>query len=174
MIDPIINCIDSTPIEGNSEQTICARAVFTDKPPLTYCNKLCKSRRPLFPDNPKVILQVPEKANNAIMRATAAPAGPGSAVAKLLKTFGIASCQSCVELAGEMDDKGPDWCLENLNYLEDKMIENGKKKGWAWGKAAEWTARKILLRGIELSRQAQPTPPSSPPPPIPPDKSSPV
>lgn len=90
--------------------------------------------------------------------------GVGTYVAKFLAKFGLGNMKSCgcEAMAKLMDEKGPDWCLANIAAMEKQLIENAKKKNWLLGKAAQRTARAILLRAIRETQRSLQQQPGSP------------
>ena len=50
--------------------------------------------------------------------------GPGSRLRRGLRRMGVLACGGCLLLAAEMDEKGPEWCLANIDDLTVRIIES--------------------------------------------------
>ena len=88
---------------------------------------------------------VPEPAYKRLLaRYSGAAAGPGTELKALLKTIGIVAkpnC-SCNKRAKIMDEKGCDWCDENIDEISGWLEEEAKKRKLPYVHAAG----KMLIR----------------------------
>lgn len=80
------------------------------------------------------------------------PDGPGSILSNLLSYIGITSAPncSCKRHAIEMNERGPDWCEQNIDTILGWLKEESKKRSLPF---VESVARLIVLRAIKLSRK---------------------
>jgi hypothetical protein len=80
------------------------------------------------------------------------PNGPGSILTEIIKMFGITSSStcSCRKRALEMNEKGPDWCEENIDTILSWLREESQKRGLPFIDAA---GRAIIKRAINQSRE---------------------
>lgn len=62
--------------------------------------------------------------------------------------FSPSSNCSCNKLAKEMDEKGPNWCTKNIEYLLEKIKENAKRKKTPFIK---WIVKKLILSATHES-----------------------
>lgn len=80
------------------------------------------------------------------------PDGPGSVLSNMLSYLGInssANC-SCKRHAIEMNQRGPDWCEENLDTILGWLKEESAKRHLPF---VESIARLIVKRAISTSRK---------------------
>ena len=65
--------------------------------------------------------------------ATISPAiaqGPGTEMTKIINRVGLGSdCDRCRALAVEMDQRGPDWVLQNRQHVASRTIDNASRLG---------------------------------------------
>jgi hypothetical protein len=80
------------------------------------------------------------------------PNGPGSILSNMLSYIGITSSPtcSCKRHAIEMNDKGPDWCEQNMTTILGWLKEESNKRNLPF---IESVAKLIVLRAIRLSRK---------------------
>ena len=80
------------------------------------------------------------------------PNGPGSILTNMIKTIGIKSSSncSCRKHAIEMNDKGPDWCEENIGTILAWIKEESTKRKLPY---VEFVAKSIVQRAIYKSRK---------------------
>lgn len=80
------------------------------------------------------------------------PDGPGSILSGMLETLGIKSSPtcSCKKRAIIMNDKGPDWCEENLSEILDWLKEESAKRKLPFVKTV---AQMMVQRAIKKSRR---------------------
>lgn len=86
------------------------------------------------------------------------PAGPGKRLKIVLGWFyiGPANGCRCDDHAIEMDEKGPQWCRDNLETIVGWLREEAERR---WLPFSEFAARTIVLRAIEWAdAQSQPPP----------------
>lgn len=80
------------------------------------------------------------------------PDGPGSILSNMFSYIGIVSSPncSCKRHAIEMNQRGPDWCEENISTILGWLKEETKKRNLPF---VESVAKLIVLRAIKLSRK---------------------
>ena len=80
------------------------------------------------------------------------PNGPGSILSNMLSYIGINSSPncSCKRHAIEMNERGPDWCEQNIDTILGWLKEESKKRSLPF---VESVAKLIVLRAIKLSRK---------------------
>ncbi len=80
------------------------------------------------------------------------PDGPGSILTNMIKTIGIKSSSncSCRKHALEMNDKGPDWCEENMDTILSCLKEESAKRKLPY---VEFVAKSMVQRAIYKSRK---------------------
>lgn len=80
------------------------------------------------------------------------PNGPGTILTNMISTMGIKSTPncSCRRHAIEMNDKGPDWCEENMNTILGWLKEESVKRHLPY---IESVASLIVKRAIKTSRR---------------------
>jgi len=56
--------------------------------------------------------------------------GPGTELKKLLSAIGIRAtgCDMCVQRADEMNKKGPQWCLDNIDMIVGWMRDSAARR----------------------------------------------
>ena len=86
-------------------------------------------------------------------RRRAVPAiGPGTELKSLLKTIGIVASPtcSCNNRAQVMDEKGCDWCEENIDTISGWLAEEAKKRKLPYVHAA---GRMLIRLAIRRARK---------------------
>lgn len=80
------------------------------------------------------------------------PDGPGSILSGMLSSLGIKSAPtcSCKRRALEMNDKGPDWCAENIDQIVGWLEEEAKKRKLPFVKTV---AKLMVQRAISKSKR---------------------
>jgi hypothetical protein len=80
------------------------------------------------------------------------PNGPGSILTNMISTMGIKSTSncSCRRHALEMNEKGPDWCEQNINTILSWLKEESTKRKLPY---VEAVAKLIVNRAIKTSRR---------------------
>ncbi len=80
------------------------------------------------------------------------PNGPGTILTNMISTMGIKSTPncSCRRHAIEMNDKGPDWCEENLGTILSWLKEESAKRHLPY---IESVASLVVKRAIKTSRR---------------------
>lgn len=80
------------------------------------------------------------------------PNGPGTILTNMISTMGIKSTPncSCRRHAIEMNDKGPDWCEENMNTILGWLKEESSKRHLPY---IESVASLVVKRAIKTSRR---------------------
>jgi hypothetical protein len=80
------------------------------------------------------------------------PDGPGSILTGMIKTLGISSSStcSCRRHALEMNDKGPDWCEENMETILSWLRDEAKKRGLPF---IDMVGKAMVQRAINRSRK---------------------
>jgi hypothetical protein len=84
-----------------------------------------------------------------------ATGGPGSELRKMLGSIGIhprgEKCK-CNEHAKEMDERGPDWCAENIESILDWLEGEAKTRGLVGMLFVRSAARLVVNRAIARAR----------------------
>lgn len=80
------------------------------------------------------------------------PNGPGTILTNMIKTLGISSSStcSCRRHALEMNDKGPDWCEQNLDTILSWLRDEAKKRGLPF---VDMVGKAMIQRAINRSRK---------------------
>jgi hypothetical protein len=80
------------------------------------------------------------------------PYGPGTILSQMLATIGIKSTPSCAcrRHAIEMNEKGPDWCDQNMDKILEWLKEESVKRGIPFVQTA---ARLMVSRAVNKSRK---------------------
>jgi hypothetical protein len=80
------------------------------------------------------------------------PNGPGSILTGMISTLGIKSSSSCScrRHALEMNEKGPDWCDQNMETILSWLKEESQKRGLPY---VEMVAKAMVQRAINKSRR---------------------
>lgn len=80
------------------------------------------------------------------------PNGPGTLLTNMIKTLGISSSStcSCRRHALEMNDKGPDWCEQNLDTILSWLRDEAKKRGLPF---VDMVGKAMIQRAINRSRK---------------------
>jgi len=80
------------------------------------------------------------------------PNGPGTILTNMIKTLGISSSStcSCRRHALEMNDKGPDWCEENLETILSWLRDEAKKRSLPF---VDMVGKAMVQRAINRSRK---------------------
>lgn len=78
------------------------------------------------------------------------PDGPGTILSNFLKKIGITSTPncSCRQRAIEMNEKGPDWCLQNLDTIVQWLKEEADKREYVY---QDWCIKALVNRSIKRS-----------------------
>lgn len=87
------------------------------------------------------------------------PPGPGTELKALLKTIGIVAkpnC-SCNKRAQIMDEKGCDWCDENIDEISGWLEEEAKKRHLPYVHAAGKMLIRLAIRRARAKKPAQTT-----------------
>tara|TARA_B100001778_G_C18527521_1_gene601950 strand:+ start:403 stop:996 length:594 start_codon:yes stop_codon:yes gene_type:complete len=80
------------------------------------------------------------------------PDGPGAILTNMIKSIGIVSSSSCScrRHAIEMNEKGSDWCEENMSTILSWLKDESKKRNLPF---VEAVAKMIVNRAINKSRK---------------------
>lgn len=80
------------------------------------------------------------------------PDGPGSILTGMISTLGIKSTSncSCRRHALEMNEKGPDWCEQNLDTIIGWLKDESKKRNLPF---VETVAKMMVNKAISKSRK---------------------
>jgi len=75
-------------------------------------------------------------------------AGPGTELKALLKTIGIVASPtcSCNKRARVMDEKGCDWCEQNIDEIDGWLAEEAKKRKLPYISLAGKTLIRLAIR----------------------------
>jgi hypothetical protein len=81
------------------------------------------------------------------------PNGPGTILSKMLAKVGIKSTPncSCRRRAMEMNNRGPDWCAENIDTITGWLREESEKRKLPF---VDFAGRLLIQRAIKVSRKA--------------------
>jgi hypothetical protein len=81
------------------------------------------------------------------------PNGPGTILSKMLAKIGIKSTPncSCRRRAMEMNNRGPDWCAENIDMITGWLREESEKRKLPF---VDFAGRLLIQRAIKVSRKA--------------------
>jgi len=104
----------------------------------SVCGRVCSA------PHGKAVARCPQPARSQ----TKAPAGPGTELKALLKTIGITAkpnC-SCNKRAKVMDEKGCDWCEENIDEIDGWLAEESKKRKLPYLSLAGKTLIRLAIR----------------------------
>lgn len=80
------------------------------------------------------------------------PNGPGTILTNMIKTLGISSSStcSCRRHALEMNEKGPDWCEQNIETILSWLRDEAKKRGLPF---VDMVGKAMIQRSINRSRK---------------------
>ena len=62
---------------------------------------------------------------------------------------------NCEAIADEMDQRGPDWCEENMESLIDQIEAESKKRRWAKYVFSRIVARRMIRLAIKRARRKE-------------------
>lgn len=84
------------------------------------------------------------------------PNGPGSILTNMIKSLGIKSSSSCScrRHALEMNEKGPDWCEQNIPTIVSWLKDESKKRNLPF---VEAVGKMMVNRAIAKSRKLNAT-----------------
>lgn len=119
-------------------------STISDNLSLTALEALTKTK---LGDNPESFLQglFPKTLESD-------PNGPGSVLSGMIASLGIKAAPncSCKRHAIEMNEKGPDWCEENMDTILSWLKEESTKRKLPF---IESVARLVVQRAIKTSRR---------------------
>lgn len=97
---------------------------------------------------PTTATQVPKSNQNLF---PTLDSGPGTRLKKRIAAFGINPKEDCkcLRVASEMDAKGGDWCLENIDAIADEIANEFNSRGWT-----ETVLKAIVASPIEAFKLA--------------------
>jgi hypothetical protein len=80
------------------------------------------------------------------------PNGPGTILSKMLSKIGINSTPncSCRRRAMEMNNRGPDWCAENIDTIVGWLREESEKRKLPF---VDFAGKLLIQRAIKVSRK---------------------
>lgn len=80
------------------------------------------------------------------------PNGPGTILSKMLGKIGINSTPncSCRRRAIEMNNRGPDWCAENIDTIVGWLREEAEKRKLPF---VDFAGKLLIQRAIKVSRK---------------------
>jgi len=79
--------------------------------------------------------------------------GPGTEMTQIINRFGLGSdCGRCKALAAEMDQRGPDWVLQNRQYVAERTIDNATRLGHNMGPVKRMGVRMMIRTSVRRSR----------------------
>jgi hypothetical protein len=78
------------------------------------------------------------------------PDGAGTILSNFLKKIGITSTPNCLcrQRAIEMNEKGTDWCLQNLDTIVEWLKEEADKRKYTY---QDWCIKALVNRAIKRS-----------------------
>lgn len=80
--------------------------------------------------------------------------GPGGELKRLLASFGIKACFSCVDMARQMDEWGPDECERRIPEIVAGMVDRANHMNWMrFLPFKEVGAEQCVRTAIERSRR---------------------
>lgn len=81
------------------------------------------------------------------------PNGPGTILSKMLSKIGIQSTPncSCRRRAMEMNNRGPEWCAENIDMIVGWLREESEKRKLPF---VDFAGKLLIQRAIKVSRKA--------------------
>lgn len=80
------------------------------------------------------------------------PNGPGTILSKMLSKIGINSTPncSCRRRAMEMNNRGPEWCAENIDTIVGWLREESEKRKLPF---VDFAGKLLIQRAIKVSRK---------------------
>lgn len=119
-------------------------STLSDNLNLSLLETLTKAK---FGDDPQAFLQ-----NLFPKTLESDPNGPGSVLSGMIASLGIKAAPncSCKRHALEMNEKGPDWCEQNMDTILSWLKEESSKRRLPF---VESVARLIVQRAIKTSRR---------------------
>lgn len=79
--------------------------------------------------------------------------GPGTEMTQIINRMGLGSdCGRCQALASEMDQNGPQWVLQNRNYIARRTISNAENLGHFMGPIRRAGVRTMIRTAVRRSR----------------------
>jgi hypothetical protein len=85
----------------------------------------------------------------------------GDRISQVFKTFRFSSCSGCNDMTQILNHRGPDWALENIEWLLDEIEENAKKHPQLLARVAgklqekSQTVRDFFRKRLEAKIQEQ-------------------
>lgn len=100
----------------------------------------------MFPALPPIPMPPPQTLEDS-------PNGPGTLLSKMLSKIGINSTPncSCRRRALEMNNRGPDWCEQNIDTIVGWLKEEATKRKLPF---VDFAGKVLIQRAIKLSRKA--------------------
>lgn len=80
------------------------------------------------------------------------PNGPGTILSKMLSKIGINSTPncSCRRRAMEMNNRGPEWCAENMDMIVGWLREESEKRKLPF---VDFAGKLLIQRAVKVSRK---------------------
>ena len=79
--------------------------------------------------------------------------GPGTEMTQIINRMGLGSdCGRCKALAAEMDQRGPDWVLQNRQHVANRTIDNALRLGHNMGPMKRLGVRMMIRTSVRRSR----------------------
>lgn len=80
------------------------------------------------------------------------PNGPGTILSKMLSKIGINSTPncSCRRRAMEMNNRGPEWCAENIDTIVGWLREESEKRKLPF---VDFAGKLLIQRAIKVSKK---------------------
>lgn len=105
---------------------------------------------PIFPAYTPVLPPIPSPPPQTLEDF---PNGPGTILSKMLSKIGINSTPncSCRRRAIEMNNRGPDWCAENIDMIVGWLREESERRKLPF---VDFAGKLLIQRAIKVSRKA--------------------
>ena len=92
-------------------------------------------------------------AGATLFSAAASAQGPGTEMTQIINRVGLGSdCGRCRALAAEMDQRGPEWVMQNRQQVANRTIENASRLGHTMGPAKKLGVRMMIRTAVRRSR----------------------
>lgn len=88
----------------------------------------------------------------AQQRVVGSSGGPGTEMTRIINRLGMGSdCSRCKNLAAEMDQRGPEWVRQNMDYVVGRTVSNAENLGYNMGPIRRAGVRRIVRRSVRVS-----------------------
>ena len=101
----------------------------------------------------RLILSVSLVMLSLAVGSSAVAQGPGTEMTQIINRMGLGSdCGRCKALAAEMDQRGPDWVLQNRQQIASRTIDNASRLGHNMGPMKRLGVRMMIRTSVRRSR----------------------